>query len=296
MSKGQVVVGVDVPETSADAVRWAARTATLHQVPLTMVHAVEGIAGLPGGVVATDDSATRDLLRDNTQALPLLSQAVSTVREEFPGLEVHAEEVIGDHVKTLLAHQENALLVVGTGRRSAASELILGSTSLGVAMHASSPVAVVPPGTGDQADHGVITVGVDGSADSAVAARIACHEARARGSKVVAVNTWGLEVVDGYVVTESDQEQFAAVQTRQEELVERALVGARRDYADVALTVEVRNGRAAATLVDRSATSDLLVLGSRGLGGFSGKLLGSISQRVLRGAACPVIIAKAARS
>ncbi|MCK0111041.1 universal stress protein [Ornithinimicrobium sp. F0845] len=292
MSKGRVVVGVDVPETSGDAVRWAARTAQLHGVPLSLVHAVEGVAGLPGGVVGVEDSTTRELLRATTDAPSPLDQVVEEVRAEFPDLEIEPVEIVGDNVKSLLAHQEDALLVVGTGRRGGLSEFVLGSTSLGVAMHATSPVAVVPPGSGGQDVRGVITVAVDGSADSAVAARIACYEARARGAKVVAVNTWGLEVVDGFVVTESDQEQFAAIQQRQTDLVERAVAGARRDYPEVELDVAVVNGRVVHTLVDRAAQSDLLVMGSRGLGGFSGKLLGSVSQRVLRGSTCPVVIAK----
>ena len=294
MSKGFVVVGVDVPETSGDAVRWAAETATLHGAALKLVHAVEGVAGLPGGVVQAEDNSTRDLLRDNTDALSTLSESVAAVREEFPDLVVQPVEVVGDNVKSLLAHQDDSLLVVGTGHRSSLSELVLGSTSLGVAMHASSPVAVVPPGSHrDGEPHGVIGVAVDGSADSALAARVACYEARARGARVVAVNTWALEVVDGFVVTESDQEEFSAIQDRQRDLAERALASARRDYPDVDLQVEVVHARPVPTLVERSRHLDLLVLGSRGLGGFAGKLLGSVSQRVLRGTACPVIIVKA---
>lgn len=291
MSKGHVVVGVDVPETSGDAITWAAQTAVLHGVPLTMVHAVEDLAGLPAGVVG--DETTLELLRDNTQSM--LTNAADEVREQFPDLEVNAVEIVGDNVKSLLAHQDDALLVVGTGHRTPLSELILGSTSLGVAMHATSPVAVVPPGSGEQVTHGRIVVAVDGSADSAVAARIACMEARARGVKVLAVNTWGLEVVDGYVVTESDAEAFDAIQQRQAERVERALASARRDYADVEIEVEIVNDRASRTLAQRSETADLLVMGSRGMGGFAGKLLGSVSQRLLRTAKCPVIIVKAAR-
>lgn len=295
MTRGFVVVGVDVPETSGDAVRWAAQTASLHGAALKLVHAVEGVAGLPGGVVQDEDSTTREVLRDNTDALSTLSEAVSGVRAEFPDLEVQPLEVVGDNVKSLLAHEEDSLLVVGTGHRSSLSELVLGSTSLGVAMHASSPVAVVPPGSHrDGEPHGVIGVAVDGSSDSALAARVACSEARARGARVVAINTWALEVVDGFVVTESDQEEFNAIQERQHELTERALASARRDYPDVDLEVEVIHARPAPTLVARSQHVDLLVLGSRGLGGFAGKLLGSVSQRVLRGSSCPVIVVKAA--
>ncbi|WP_109472166.1 universal stress protein [Ornithinimicrobium cavernae] len=297
MTKGSVVVGVDVPGTSGDAVRWAAHTAALHGVPLKLVHAADEVAGLPGGVVDPEDTTTRDVLRDNTEALSTLQQAVGEVRATFPDLPVEPVEVVGDAVEVLLAHQQDALLVVGTGHRNALSELILGSTSLGVAMHATSPVAVVPPDARHEGDpHGLVVVAVDGSADSVVAARVACHEARARGARVLAVNTWGLEVVGGFVVTESDQEEFAALQERQRQQVEQALASARRDYPEVEIDVDIVHGKVVPTLLDRSATADLLVLGSRGLAGFAGKLLGSVSQRVLRGSACPVVIVKASAS
>lgn len=294
MSRGFVVVGVDTPETSGDAVAWGARAASLHGATLRMVHAVEGVAGLPIGVVGAEDRATRALLRDHTDALTVLDRAVAAVRAEFPDVAVEPIEVVGDNVKSLLAYQQDALLVVGTGRRSTLTERVLGSTSLGVAMHASCPVAVVPPGSRRDGDPlGVVGVAVDGSADSALAARVACYEARARGARVTATNTWALEIVDGYVVTESDPEIFQTIQERQRGIVEQALASARRDYADVEVQVEVVHGRAVTTLLERSKDVDLLVMGSRGVGGFAGKLLGSVSQRVLRGAACPVIIVKA---
>ena len=296
MTKGYVVAGVDVPGTSTGAVAWAADAAARHGVPLKLVHAADEVSGLPAGDVDVEDSATRDVLRVNTDALSTLEEAVEQVRTTHPDLPIEPVEVVDDAVAALLAHQENALLVVGTGHRNALSELILGSTSLGVAMHATSPVAVVPPrGLREGEPLGVIAVAVDGSADSVVAARVACHEARVRGAKVVAINTWGVEVVDGFVVTESDEEQYAAIKARQTEAVERALTSARQDYPEVEIEVQIVHGPVVKSLIEASTSADLLVLGSRGRGGFVGKLLGSVSQKVLRASSCPVIIAKAAQ-
>lgn len=297
MSKGFVVVGVDVPGTSSGAVRWAAEAARLHGVPLKLVHAADDVAGLPVGEVSTEDSTTIGVLRENTSALTTLTEAKESVHALHPDLQLVVVEVVGDPVQALLSHQEDSLLVVGTGHRNALSELILGSTSLAVAMHAVSPVAVVPPTTDEAAvPHGVVVVAVDGSPDSAVAARIACREAKVRGARVIAVNTWGLEVVDGFVVTESDEEAFAAIRARQTERVDHALTSARRDYPEVQIEIKIIHGQAVRSMVEQSQSADLMVLGSRGLGGFAGKLLGSVSQRVLRGSSCPVIIAKASAS
>ena len=297
MSKGFVVVGVDVQGTSSGAVRWAADAARLHGVPLKLVHAADDVAGLPVGEVSPEDSTTIGVLRENTSALSTLTQAKESVHALHPDLQLEVVEMVGDPVQALLSHQEDSLLVVGTGHRNALSELILGSTSLAVAMHAVSPVVVVPPTTDEAAvPHGVVVVAVDGSPDSAVAARIACREAKIRGARVIAVNTWGLEVVDGFVVTESDAEAFAAIRARQTELVDRALTSARRDYPEVQIEIKIIHGQAVRSMVEQSQSADLMVLGSRGLGGFAGKLLGSVSQRVLRGSSCPVIIAKTSAS
>lgn len=293
MTGGSVVVGVDVPETCSQAVRWAADAAARHGVPLRLVHATDEAMGRPFGDA---DDTTRELLVGASQAAPLLEQAVAAVRERHPELEIGQEAVVGDAVRSLLDRQDGSLLVVGTGRRNALSEIVLGSTSLAVAMHATSPVVVVPPADQETAEpHGVVMVAVDGSSDSAVAARVACAEAAALGARVVAVNTWALEIVDGYVVTESDAAEYAAVQDRQTQLVEQVLAPARAAHPEVPVDIEVLNGPVARTLLERSASADLLVLGSRGRGGFAGKLLGSVSHRVLRGSHCAVLIAKADR-
>jgi nucleotide-binding universal stress UspA family protein len=65
------------------------------------------------------------------------------------------------------------------------------------------------------------------------------------------------------------------------------------DAAEVEIERRVVEGAPAAVLVDESREADLLVVGSRGLGGFSGLLLGSVSQQCAHHAACPVVIVRA---
>ncbi len=64
------------------------------------------------------------------------------------------------------------------------------------------------------------------------------------------------------------------------------------DTAEVDIERRVAEGAAAAVLVDESRDAELLVVGSRGLGGFSGLLLGSVSQQCAHHAACPVVIVR----
>ncbi|WP_231635335.1 universal stress protein [Luteipulveratus halotolerans] len=160
-------------------------------------------------------------------------------------------------------------------------------------MHATCPVAVVNPGVDVEAElKGEIVVGVDGSRDSAAAAEIAFAAAAARGSHVTCLSSWYLEVADGVVVTDEDTPQRRAIDDRQRERVESAITAAREAHPDVAYDIEVVNGPSSKVLAARSEQADVLVLGTRGRGGFAGKLLGSVSQKVLQAAQCPVVVVK----
>ncbi|HLT17430.1 MAG TPA: universal stress protein [Acidimicrobiales bacterium] len=132
-----------------------------------------------------------------------------------------------------------------------------------------------------------IVVGVDGSEGSAEALRWAVEEGRLRQAPVVAVMAWGYldqhhavqgaEFDPGYGEPQAKEALAAAVE---------AAVG------DAAADVEqvVVNDLAPAALRSVAADDDLLVVGARGLGGFKGLLLGSVSQRVLAEATCPVAV------
>ena len=69
-----------------------------------------------------------------------------------------------------------------------------------------------------------------------------------------------------------------------------SIEAARRAHPEIEVTVEVRHGRAADSLVEVAEGADLLLVGSRGRGGFRGMLLGSVTQRVLALATCPVAV------
>jgi nucleotide-binding universal stress UspA family protein len=140
-----------------------------------------------------------------------------------------------------------------------------------------------------------IVVGVDGSEGSVAALRFAIAEARARGSAVKAVTAWHVPLIahgaaDGYAahvpvrVEPTDYEQAA------KETIERTLAAANGDATGVEITSVVRKGQAAEVLDDEAKTADLLVVGSRGRGGFTGLLLGSVSQQCAHHAPCPVVI------
>lgn len=135
---------------------------------------------------------------------------------------------------------------------------------------------------------GTIVVGVDGSPGSYSAAQWAAREARLRGDRLVLAHGWyvpatlGLADAVGPIVDWTFLEQAA-----------RSVVHKVRGSIDEdGIVVEelLVQGHPVPALLSAAEGADLLVVGSRGLGGFSGMLLGSVSQGVLHNVACPVTV------
>ena len=132
-----------------------------------------------------------------------------------------------------------------------------------------------------------IVVGVDGSAGSQVVLQWALEEARRRGSAVRAVHAWQLPYHQGYIghlALERLHEPLA--EAARQTLISAALAGDSIDVRGVNVTPVAREGPPARVLIDAAADADLLVVGSRGHGGFAGLLLGSVSQQCAQGGMC----------
>ena len=131
-----------------------------------------------------------------------------------------------------------------------------------------------------------IVVGVDGSVPSKAALAWALRQARLTGAVVEAVTAWETPAVTGYpmLLVDVDWEALAA----------EALSGAIDDVTaggePVKITSKVLQGNAAQVLLQESAEADLLVVGSRGHGGFVEALLGSTGQHCVHHASCPVVV------
>ena len=139
----------------------------------------------------------------------------------------------------------------------------------------------------------LITVGVDHSEGAREALRFALEEAKLRRAKLRIVHAWQY----GYIGATGLEGAHPALGGDIKELrdgAETALEETLRDSIPETDTVEIERrvveGRPAAVLVDESRDADLLVVGSRGYGGFTGLLLGSVSQQCAHHAACPVVI------
>jgi nucleotide-binding universal stress UspA family protein len=138
-----------------------------------------------------------------------------------------------------------------------------------------------------------IVVGVDGSRGAAAALRFAAEEARIRGSDLRVVAAWDIPVLAyeaGITPVMLDITEF---KRSAESTVRDCLEQAESELSDVPLTSFVRQGLAAEVLVAEAHDADLLVVGSRGLGGFRGLVLGSVSQQCAHHAPCAVVIVPA---
>ena len=136
----------------------------------------------------------------------------------------------------------------------------------------------------------MIVVGVDGSEGSVKALRIALEEARLRGSELKVVNTWHISPMaygSGWAPAPIDlQEYESSARAALDESLEKAGAAG----SGVSVTPLVREGQPAEVLCAEARAADLLVVGSRGLGGFRGLLLGSVSHQCALHAPCPLLI------
>jgi nucleotide-binding universal stress UspA family protein len=142
---------------------------------------------------------------------------------------------------------------------------------------------------------GVIIVGVDRSAGAEEALRFAFEEAQLRGGTLRAIHAWqfgyiGAPSLEGAVpvLGAGLDEHRSAAGAVLDAMVREAIP----DAGDVEIERRVVEGAAAAVLVEESRGADLLVVGSRGHGGFAQLLLGSVSQQCAHHAECPVVIVR----
>jgi len=145
-------------------------------------------------------------------------------------------------------------------------------------------------------DKAKIVVGVDGSEESKAALRWALEEARLRQAELLCVHAWLYpSVVDPTGLSAPlAVNMFEGLRDDAGELLELMIAEVATEAdTDVKISRSVVEGPAASALLGAAQDADLLVVGSRGRGGFSGLLLGSVSQQCAHHAICPVVIVRA---
>jgi nucleotide-binding universal stress UspA family protein len=145
---------------------------------------------------------------------------------------------------------------------------------------------------------GLIVVGVDHSDGAKAALRFALEEATLRRATLRAVHAWqfdsfGFAGVEGYFP--SSGADLSDLHHAAEDALEATVRETIPDAGEVTVERRAVEGAPGAVLVEASQEADLLVVGSRGHGGFAGLLLGSVSQQCAQHAACPVVIVRERR-
>jgi nucleotide-binding universal stress UspA family protein len=283
-----IVVGVDESVGAAEALRWAAAERAIDDCSLTAVLCwtyLEQHRSEPNQHFDPEygDDAAR--------------QALDTIVERVLGADAaaHVERrTVNDHTaRGLLDSSADAdLLVLGARGLSGWREIVVGSVTRQCLHHATKPMAVIhhpQPDEPSRPRQNRIVVGVDGSEGSRNALRWALDEARLRQATVAAVHVWTPAFIGSELVPAGDYDANENDRAGRE-VLESALASA--DTSGLASPVEphVVSGSTAVALLEASQDANLLVVGSRGRGGFAGLLLGSVSDSVVHRANCPVVV------
>lgn len=142
-----------------------------------------------------------------------------------------------------------------------------------------------------------IVAGVDGSPSSLAALRWAVRQAGLIGGTVEVVIAWQYPAAaTGYAWVPIAADESVDYAEIAQKVVAEAISNADTAAGDVRIISRVQQGFPAQVLIDAAAGADLLVVGSRGHGGFSGALLGSISMHCVHHAPCPVVVVRDSRS
>jgi nucleotide-binding universal stress UspA family protein len=284
MRPERVIVGVDSAPASQLALRWAAAEAACRGADLHAIHAYH--ADWPDAAYSPPEKAAE------IAGLDVLAEAVRDVERTAPDVAVSSQAVPGSAAGALIAAASPGdLVVVGSRGHSELAAAVIGSTCEQVAFHAVTSVVVVRGETG--ADDRPVVVGYDGSESARAVLETGFEWAAAHGC--------GLDVVRAF---RPDMPAWPFDTAPPEAINARTLQAALTDdlaqrvrqltekYPNVAVKYSVTAGDAAQALVAASHAARLVIVGSRGHGGFVGLLLGSVGLRLLHHAHCPVLISR----
>jgi len=291
----RIAVGFDGSPDADAALAWAMTEERLGDAALTAVLAwtrdecppvVRDLAG-PDASPEAIDAAARTILEQAVARHPDANhQAHVTPRP--------VEKDPADALEAIMPHVD--LIVLGRHGSPRRRHAFSGSVTADCLHHATVPVVVVSAGQPRTDDHRPIVVGVDGSPTSLDALRWGAAAARRRSAPLVALRAWMpvMATYSGFYAPYYADGDIGTGEKIARELlddaVERALPGNKPGTGPLDLECRVVEGRATASLLAESANAQLIVVGSRGLGGFGRLLLGSTAHQCVQHSQCPVVV------
>lgn len=299
-----VLVGVDGSPPSGVALKWAAAAAHRSQVPLRVLQVRDHPA--PQRLLASDPVWPLPVVtRPNAEAIAeagkFLTRFVNTTLSTVPSDQLPAHQIVirdGDAVESLITEAREAkagLLVLGRRGLGGFASLLLGSVSDKCAAHAPCPVMVVAK---DPDEHiWTILVGVDGSPGSLEALRWAANEADLCGARLRIVGTWEAPILPADTVPGPLTLLNEGLELYSADARAAVAAGLRDVYAShpaVQAHGDVIRGDASEILTEMAASDQalMLVVGTRGRGGFKSLLFGSVAHQCLHHARNPVVVVR----
>ncbi|CAH0130520.1 Universal stress protein MSMEG_3950/MSMEI_3859 [Arthrobacter sp. Bi83] len=278
----EVLAGVDDSIAGRNAVDWAAQRASERALRLNLVRVV------PGPWVYQRASQYRQAM---AQARELLEAESSRLSALMPELEVVTTRRTGETAVVLRQLSDaSETVVVGSDRAPDSHGEGSGAVSFQVAVVSRSPVAVIPAFI--STDSSGVLVGVDGSADSAVAVDFACREALRLGEDLTVVHVEPTAGVSAATV--KIQPGGHETEPKSRRLLSAASLTARDLYPglDIHEALETDDSPAFA-LIHAARHARLLVIGCRGRGGIR-KPVGTVAEKILQHLPCPTIVTRPA--
>lgn len=278
-----VVVAVDGTADGRRALRYGIDLATTYGSPLRLVHVRHDNV-----VVAPMMPLLPDASLDEIAARVLHESLGDARRMGWQGDVPETVLARAPRVPAIVDHTHDARCVVLGRRSSALQHLLTGSTTNGVAAHASVPVISVPDAWDPEVRFGQISVGVDCSERSAVLVETAATMAHDLGANVVVMHAWRpLGEYDAAISGRTFVERWER-ETRP--LVEKLVDPVRASHQDVKIDIELRYDRPVVALHSLARCSDLLVIGRHSDHARYTPALGSTARTVIRTSERPVIV------
>ena len=286
----RLLVGVDGTEGSVEALRWAAHEAARRSAPLHVMTCAELPVAIEAGLVGggTTTGSAMDAIVAEHDAVN--QRAVNLARSFGLDIEVSGDTVLGAPAYALVgaAHPDDIIVIGATSHPGRLTE-VLGSVATVISHRAHCPVVVVHGTDRRDANIGRIAVGVDGSPCGNNALLWAADEALRCGAELLLVHGWTYPY-QGPRTGASDARDDMKLDAM------RMLESCSRRVKDTAPTLRVHSiiseHSPAKAIIDAGKEADLLVVGSRGHGGFGALLLGSVSRTVLQHSSVPVVVVR----
>jgi nucleotide-binding universal stress UspA family protein len=267
-----VVVGVDGSTAALRAALWAIDEAVSRDIPLRLVHALDG------GDLDGDDTA-----RQLASAQSAVRRVVAAVEATDKPVKVDVELTQGRATATLLrASRQAAMVCLGAVGSNHFQPGRIGSTAAAVAASAHCPVAIIrghSRPTRPRAD--VILVEADESPDDGVVLETAIKEARLRGAPLRVITCWQPPYADPGAAAEGDRRILAQL--------DRRLARWRRRYRDVQVEALAEHGSIFEYLATHAAELQLIVVGARGAGHVR-QVVGPAGNAALGDSDCAVLV------